>query len=118
MSAATGGDEPETGARNLVLAVYILQALGLLLPVLPIVGVILSHLKRDSMRGSVYESHCRWQIRTFWWALFWLLAGSTLVPIMGIGFVILALATVWYLYRVVRGFLNCNDRLAMPVAGG
>jgi len=119
MTPGTGesADTTESSARTLILAVYILQAAGLAVALTPVIGIIINHVKLNEMRGTVYESHCRWQIRTFWWGLFWLVAGSSLVPLMGAGFLVLALATLWYLYRIVRGFLNWNDRVPMPVGG-
>lgn len=104
-------------ARNLTLAVYILQAAGLIVAFTPIIAVIINHLKLGDVRGTVYESHFRWQIRTFWWGLFWVIAGSLLVPVMGIGFAVLTGATIWFLYRIVRGFLNWNDQRPMPSGG-
>ena len=29
------------------------------------------YIKRDDVRGSIFESHFTWQIRSFWWYLFW-----------------------------------------------
>jgi len=116
-TAPASTDNATASARNLTLAVYILQAVGLIVAFTPLVGVIINHVKLADVRGTVYESHFRWQIRTFWWGLFWIIAGSLLLPVMGVGFAVLTGATIWFLYRVVRGFLNWNDHRAMPAAG-
>ena len=83
-----------------------------------LIAVVLSYVKRSEARGTFLESHFRWQIRTFWFALLWvllaLLFAFTLIGIpfaIGLAFV----AGVWVLYRVVRGWINLNDSKSMPV---
>jgi len=85
-----------------------------------IVAVILNYVKRSDVRGTLLESHFRWQIRTFWFALLWIVLASLLsLPLMLvlIGFVTLWIAAVviglWVLYRVVRGWLRLSSRDAM-----
>ena len=73
-----------------------------------IIAVILNYVKRSDVRGTYLESHFRWQIRTFWFALLWVAVVFLLaVTIIGIPFAwILVVATgVWVLYRIVRGWL-------------
>src|SRR5579871_1837138 len=76
-----------------------------------IVAVIMNYVRRADVRGTFLESHFRWQIRTFWWALFWaIVVWAVSLPLMlilvgfatlWIGVVLLAL---WLIYRVVRGW--------------
>jgi len=83
-----------------------------------LIAVVLNYLKRGEARGSFLESHFRWQIRTFWFALLWLLVAVSLAfSLIGIplAFLLAAIAGIWVLYRVVRGWLNLNDRRAMPI---
>src|SRR6266850_4360146 len=40
-----------------------------------IIAVILNYAKRSEVRGTWLDSHFGWQIRTFWYALLWLVAG-------------------------------------------
>jgi len=77
-----------------------------------ILAVILNYVKRSEARGSVLESHFRWQIRTFWYAFLWcLLAGAFFVTLIGIpiAFAIFFGAGIWVMYRVVRGWLALAD---------
>ena len=62
----------------------------------------------------LYESHFTWQIRTFWWVLLWCVVGGSTFW-FGIGFLVLAAAGIWYLYRLVKGFLNWSDKKTMEV---
>jgi len=81
-----------------------------------IVAVILNYLKRAEARGTYLESHFRWQIRTFWFALLWILIGAVLfVTIIGIpiAWMIWIGAGIWVIYRVARGWLTLQERKPM-----
>lgn len=83
-----------------------------------LIAVVLNYLKRSEVRGTWLESHYRWQLRTFWFALLWLLIGlSMALTLVGIPLAIalFALVGLWVLYRVARGWLRLNDRRPMPL---
>ena len=96
--------------KTLTLVVYALQAFSFAWGVTAVVGLIVNLVKRDDVRGTVYESHFNWQIKSFWWGLFWLVVGLVLSMVM-VGFLVLLVAWVWMIYRVVKGFLKLNDGL-------
>ena len=100
--------------RTLTLVTYLLYAFSALVGITAIVAIIVNYVKRDDARGTIYESHFTWQIRTFWWGLAWAVLGFITVWIL-IGFAILLANSIWLIYRVVRGFLAWNDGKAMPV---
>ena len=86
-----------------------------------IVAVILNYVKRGAVRGTWLDTHFRWQIRTFWFALLWIvIAYFMFVTIIGIPlfFAIIAVTGLWVLYRVVRGWINLMNRQLMPVPEG
>ncbi len=79
-----------------------------------IVAVILNYVKRGDVRGTWLESHFRWQIRTFWFGLLWVaLCGLFVALTLGIGLLVawipLAGVTVWFIYRIARGWMALND---------
>jgi uncharacterized membrane protein len=86
-----------------------------------IVAVIINYIKRGEARGTWLESHFRWQIRTFWYAMLWALVigitGALLVLVL-VGFAIWAvglfLLGLWAIYRIARGWLRLRDRQPMP----
>lgn len=83
-----------------------------------IVAVILNYAKRGDARGTWIESHYRWQIRTFWFAILWVLVAAVLVvTVIGVPIAIgiLVFVTVWLLYRIGRGWLRLRDRRPMYV---
>lgn len=112
-------------------AIYALHALSVLIGVtgpatvvgsfvfgLPsILAVILNYARRSDVRGTYLESHFHWQIRTFWFALLWILVAAVvsapLVLVLGLGIVVFYLAAVvigsWVIYRVARGWMALRD---------
>jgi len=101
--------EELAGLKNVTMMVYLLQGLSFLWGVTAIVGVIVNYVKRDDARGTVYESHFDWQIRTFWWGLLWGVVGVLLIIALGLGFLIMFVAWVWAIYRVVKGWLKLSE---------
>jgi uncharacterized membrane protein len=83
-----------------------------------IIAVILSYVKRGDARGSWAESHFRWQIRTFWFALMWLIIAVLLIiTLLGavVGMSVLMVVTLWLIYRVARGWIRLLDKQPMYV---
>jgi uncharacterized membrane protein len=72
-----------------------------------IIAVVLNYMNQGEVRGTYLESHFRWQIRTFWFALLWvviaLLLAFTLIGIP-VTIVLMLGVGVWVLYRLVRGW--------------
>lgn len=83
-----------------------------------ILAVILNYARRSAVRGTYLEAHFRWQIRTFWFAVLWMVAAAVvslpLVFALGLGiftfFLSAAVVGVWVIYRVIRGWLALRDR--------
>ncbi len=87
-----------------------------------IIAVIINYVKRSEARGTWLESHFRWQIRTFWFALLWVILVAIvggLLTIVLVGFAIWAvglfLLGLWAIYRIARGWLRLKDRRPMPL---
>jgi uncharacterized membrane protein len=82
-----------------------------------IIAVILNYIKRSDVRGTFLDSHFSWQIRTFWYALLWVLAGViAFVTLIGIpvAFAIWFGTGIWVLYRIVRGWMALGERKPLP----
>ncbi|MFM2209504.1 MAG: hypothetical protein RIQ96_1147 [Pseudomonadota bacterium] len=100
--------------RRLTLVTYVLYALAWFNGLTAVIAVIINYVKRDDARGTLYESHFTWQIRTFWWSLAWALVGFITSFIL-VGFAILFGAAIWSIYRIVKGWLYWNDRKPLPL---
>ena len=94
--------------RKYTYSVYILQALGFLTLITPVLGVIINYVKDEDVRGSWLESHFRWQKATFWYGLLWIALGSLTAWIL-IGYLVLAGVTAWLVYRIARGWIYLVD---------
>ena len=73
-----------------------------------LIAVFLNYLKRSDVNGTWLESHFRWQIRTFWFTLLWLVVyGLLIVTIIGIpiAWILIAILGLWVGYRVIRGWV-------------
>lgn len=102
-----------TEQKNLAQLVYILQAVAIIIGITSIAGVIVNYLKRDSVAGTYIESHFTWQIKTFWFTLAGFILGAILLSVF-IGKLVWFLTGLWYVYRVVKGWLALSE--GKPVA--
>ncbi len=87
-----------------------------------IIAVIMNYARRSATRGTYLESHFRWQIRTFWYALLWacvivLVSAPFMIILIGFGMAVLGLWAlgIWIAYRVIRGWLALKDKRPMYV---
>ncbi len=71
--------------------------------------------KRSDAEGTWQESHFAWRIRSVLWAggLYVLTSWLWLIFIIP-GWIAWGLISLWFLYRVVRGWLALGERKAMP----
>jgi uncharacterized membrane protein len=73
-----------------------------------LVGVILAYVKRGEARGTIWESHVENAIHAFWiWLGLMVLGAAT--ALFGVGFVIMAGAFVYFLYRTIKGLVRAVD---------
>jgi uncharacterized membrane protein len=100
--------------RTLVIFAYVMHLLGAGTGITSIVGLIVNYLRRD--RVGVWDTHHRWMIRSFWWALLWVIVGVGTISLY-IGYFILSFVWLWYGYRSVRGLFALVDGSSMPPAG-
>jgi uncharacterized membrane protein len=116
--------ERDNSLRTIGHISYALHAIVAVTAVLPgvqasilllLAAFVLDLVKKDDARGTWQESHFKWRIRSVLWAgvlyvvtiPLWLLL---VVP----GWIAWIAISIWFLYRVVRGWLALNDRRPMP----
>ena len=87
-----------------------------------IIAVIINYVERSDVRGTYLDSHFSWQIRTFWYALLWIILVwllGLLLAIFLIGFAIwivgFVILGIWVCYRIIRGWMRLSDGLPMPM---
>ena len=87
-----------------------------------IIAVIINYVKRSEARGTWLESHFRWQIRTFWFALLWavivgIVSALLFAVLIGIATWVLGVIAlgIWAIYRIARGWIRLNDGKPMEI---
>lgn len=74
-----------------------------------VVALILDMVKRDDAAGTWHESHFRWRIRSVIFAgLAYLLTFPLFLLLYFPGAIAWAVISVWFLYRIVTGFVAMN----------
>ena len=127
-----GSPVPSEGHVRLTHLIYALHAFSALTGVLTaaiivtafltgwpsIIAVIINYVKRPDVRGTYLETHFSWQIRTFWYALLWVVLMFILVfTVIGIplAWLIGLVVGLWVLYRIIRGWLALAEGKPMPM---
>lgn len=98
-------DEKTKANKTITTIIYALYAASLLVGITGLVAIVLNYIKKDDVAGTVFESHFRWQIRTFWFSLLWAVIGVITFVVI-IGMFILAADAIWFIYRIAKGWLN------------
>jgi uncharacterized membrane protein len=83
-----------------------------------IIAVVINYVQRSEVKGSWLETHWRWQLRTFWFAVLWFfVAGALAITVIGliIALPVFIAAGIWVLYRVIRGWMALGQRRPVPV---
>jgi uncharacterized membrane protein len=107
------GDERERSARLVANVAYGLQAAGFLTVVSLFVAVVVAYARRDDVEATWLHSHFQWQINTFWYLMLWVAGSLFLAMVLRLstaGFGVLWFpSAIWFIYRVVHGWLRLND---------
>lgn len=88
--------------------IYILYLVSLVVGVTSIVGVIMAYVYRGEAPDWL-RSHYRFQIRTFWIGLLYVVLGMLLSVVL-IGFLLLLFWLIWLILRCVKGMQQLERR--------
>ncbi len=116
-------DERESSLKTVGHVSYLLHlivAVGAVMPgaqasvALLIVAFVIDLVKKDSATGTWQESHFSWRIRTVLWAAGLYLVTAPLWLLFFIpGWIAWGVISIWFLYRIVRGWMNLNANVPM-----
>ncbi|WP_317204484.1 DUF4870 family protein [Janthinobacterium sp.] len=106
--------------KNLAWWLYLIHAASFVfsLGLFSFIPLIVNYVKRDDAAGTFVQSHHTWQIRSFWWYLFWVVLGAVLfITFIGIplAWLVWGCAWLWKAYRLIKGFIDLNNNTPMPV---
>jgi uncharacterized membrane protein len=108
----------ERSLRSVGMVSYFLHtavAVGAVVPgvqasvLLLVVAVIIDLVKRDEAAGTWQASHFRWRLHSVAWAgLAYLLTSPLFLLLFVPGWIAWVLVSIWFLYRIVRGWTTMN----------
>ena len=79
-----------------------------------LVAFIIDLVKKGEAAGTWQESHFGWRIRTVLWAgVLYLVTAPLWVLFVAPGWIAWCLISLWFLYRVVKGWMALNDNRAV-----
>ena len=77
---------------------------------LSVLALIVNYIRRGDELDAFYLAHHGYMIRTFWWAILWLVLSTPLYLLFVFpGFIAWFVVGAWYLYRCIRGWIRFND---------
>lgn len=119
MNAEIDAREKEASLKTWGTVSYVLHAIVALGAVLPgaqaslallLVAVIGDLIRRDDALDSWQASHFTWRIHSVAIAgALYLLAAPLWLLLIVPGWIAYGLISIWFLYRVIRGWVNLND---------
>lgn len=123
MDEVVANAEREASLKTLGHISYLLHAIVAVGAVVPgiqasvgllLIAFIIDLVKRGDALGSWQESHFRWRIRSVIFAgLAYLLTAPLWVLVLP-GWVAWTLISIWFLYRIFRGWSALNSNQALP----
>ena len=115
--------EKEQGLKTIGQISYAIHAVVAFAAVMPgiqasilllLAAFVLDLVKKDDAAGSWQQSHFAWRIRSVLWAGVLYVITSPLWLLVLPGWIAWVLISLWFLYRVVRGWVNLNSNTPMP----
>lgn len=124
--------KPTAGSVSMMFIIYSLHGFcvitGLLTPAFimtvfltgwpSLLALLLSYWKQGDAADTWLTSHYRWTIRTFWFAVLWLVIAAVcfaLVIPMPLALLILLITGAWVVYRILRGVFRLMAEKPMPI---
>jgi uncharacterized membrane protein len=117
-------DERESSLKTVGHVSYLLHlivAVGAVMPgaqasvALLIVAFVIDLVKKDEAAGTWQASHFSWRIRTVLWAAgLYLLTAPLWLLFFVPGWIAWGVISIWFLYRIVRGWMSLNANQPMP----
>ncbi|HET7772402.1 MAG TPA: hypothetical protein VFK82_01120, partial [Burkholderiaceae bacterium] len=81
-----------------------------------LVALIIDFVKKDDAAGTWQESHFRWRIRSVIYAGIAYIVTIPLWLLLVIpGWIAWFVISIWFLYRIIRGFMSMNDNKPIQV---
>lgn len=102
-----------------------------------IVPIVMNYVRRHEADGTWLATHFDWQIKTFWYSIFFFAIGAGLIVLamgglgisaftdssqmvvgsfvmVGLGLLVMGFTLIWHLYRIVRGWTALISQRPVP----
>lgn len=102
-----------------------------------IVPIVMNYGKRRDADGTWLATHFDWQIKTFWYSIFFFVIGTIIITfalggfgvsmladsgniaigsflLASFGVLLMTFTFIWHLYRIVRGWIALTDHRPVP----
>lgn len=106
---------------NISYLLHLIVAVGAVIPsfqpgiALLVIAFIIDLVKKDDAMGTWQESHFRWRIRSVLWAgALYILTVPLWLLFFVPGWIAWVLISIWFLYRIIRGWLALNANRPTP----
>ena len=106
---------------NISYLLHAIVAFGAVIPgvqasvMLLIVAFVIDLVKKGEAADSWQASHFSWRIRSVCWAAgLYLVTAPLWLLLLAPGWIAWGVISIWFLYRVVRGWMALSARQAMP----
>ena len=101
---------------------HLIVAVGAVLPsaqpsvALLLIALVIDLVKRSDAQGTWQASHFSWRIRTVIWAgVLYIVTAPLWLLLFLPGWIAWCVISIWFLYRVVRGWLALSGQRGMPL---
>lgn len=105
--------EDTSGTANII---YILYLVGIVVGITTIVGLVIAYINKSDAPEWL-KTHYRFQIRTFWISLLYVVIGIALLVVV-VGWFILLFTLIWFIVRCVKGMKYVGRKEAYPNPAG
>jgi uncharacterized membrane protein len=103
---------------------YLLHAIVAFAAVMPgmqasvallVIAFVLDLVKKPDAAGTWQESHFRWRISTVLWAaVLYAVTAPLFLLLYFPGWIAWGIISIWFFYRIVKGWVAMNSSKAMP----
>ena len=117
-------DERAASLKTIGHISYLLHTIVAVAAVLPgaqasvgllLVAFVIDLVKRGDATGTWQETHFSWRIRTVLWAAgLYLVTAPLWFLLLVPGWIAWTAISIWFLYRVIRGWVALNNNRAVP----
>ena len=116
---------------NVTRLVYVLHAIApAAFGITFFVAIFINYSRLELVAGTLFESHFRYQIRTFWFSLLYTMTGvaalllalwrdmesngeASVWVLVALGLLLMSFSLCWHIYRAIKGFMRLADRKPM-----